>query len=70
MTSSLQIQATIESFGIKSWSAICTCKTHASKGMVRVSTQNLAKVAFLTQADPFTESGAKKINHDIMNRVA
>jgi hypothetical protein len=48
---------------------MCDCKKHSDKKWVRVATQDYAKVAFLLQASPFTQKGAKAINCNILDRI-
>jgi len=51
------------------WTAQCSCKKHSTMKWARVAPSDMAKVAFLIQADPFTEAGAKAINCNIMTRL-
>lgn len=64
----VSIQDALTRFGISRWFAFCECSQHAGK-TAYISPSNVAKVSFLLQADPFTERGAKAINHDILNRL-
>lgn len=54
---------------IKQWQAFCDCKEHNAMDSVFISTMSLAQVSFLIQADPFTNKGVKRVNHEIMRRV-
>lgn len=54
--------------GLTKWHAMCDCGKHTTNDAY-ISVENLAKVAFLLKAEPFTQKGAKAINHDILNRI-
>lgn len=51
------------------WNAVCDCRLHKGKPWIRISRDSLAKLAYLMQESPFTEEGAKALNHEIYNRV-